>query len=1059
MTPDSPTDPRAPIDASSTRDLEIATAWFGAITGDCDAPLGADETLRRLRSLVDRARELLGGPSPAPTVARAIGAELAALHLPAPDTVDRTIEVLGVQLTHGLSPEEADALRPRLYRLLGGIAAGYVEAVRAGLLRSPYPVRSTVASDPQPAWEPLVMQLPELVLALTNRRIVLANPAAAEILGAESPDDLIGRDPISLPLPELQPQHIARLRRVLSGELLEPVETRVRRLDGSEVDLDLRTVLVEGQNGDTVLVIGRDITQRRAAEARVARAFEELETRVRERTRELADANAALEAEVVERRRIERELRHRNSQLNWLNAASGTFTASLDLDEVIAAILAQLRATIQASLWSVWLIDKELSEAIGWHRPMPPAFRAPARRPLDPDSLFDRALRSGTGLTIPDVAQDPSIPPGDVAWLDQAHAQSLLLVPLVAKQCPIGVIQVSDTEAGRFSTEDLELLDWLAVPAAIAIENAILYREAREVIEERGRVENALRESESRYRTLVEVSPDAIVVADLNGVIRMSNARAADLAGLDHAQDVLGVDFRQFLAPTSRPQAESATMRLQDAGIVQGIEADLLRRDGAHVPIEMSAALLPGLGTTPSGIVAIVRDVTTRKLTEALLRRRNAELQALNAVAAQVGSPAGLDGVIGTILDQALQLTGARALWVRIYQSWPSEAAPRPELATFERLKGVLTEDVIGVRERASAAVFSQGEPLCGVRAEPLELAPVGAAEEDCAVVALPIRARHLVVGVLGALAETGTQARLLTTIDVHFLGVLAQQLAIAAHNLHLAMSAAEVDLLRETDRIRSELVANFSHDLRTPLGIIKVSCTTLMRDDIQFDRQTQLELLDDINHETDLLTQIVERVLELGRIEAGTLQLDRQPTDVGELAHRLLAAMQKGLPHHRLVEDFAPPQPTVDADARRIEEVLANLVDNAVRYSPQGGEIVIFGRRQGQDQLFGVRDHGIGIPHDELPLIFDRFYRGEIARQHNTTGVGLGLAVCRGIIETHGGRMWAESSPDSGTAVYFTLPAHLEEALPHTDPGDSRPAKRGARRRSQAKRSASAGS
>jgi len=236
---------------------------------------------------------------------------------------------------------------------------------------------------------------------------------------------------------------------------------------------------------------------------------------------------------------------------------------------------------------------------------------------------------------------------------------------------------------------------------------------------------------------------------------------------------------------------------------------------------------------------------------------------------------------------------------------------------------------------------------------------------------------------------------------------------------------ASEIEILRELDRLRSELIANVSHELRTPLGLIKIFCTTLLRTDVDFDPQTQREFLHDIEEETERLEKIVDNLLDLSRIQHGRLRLEKRPTDLGQLARQVLDDLEMQLPaSHRLIHSF-PAEPLVaPVEPRRIEQVLRNLVSNAIKYSPQGGTITVMGQEAGEMILIQVRDQGIGIPHEDLERVFERFYRVENEITRSVRGIGLGLAVCRGIVEAHGGRIWVESLPGEGSTFYFTLPA-----------------------------------
>jgi len=256
----------------------------------------------------------------------------------------------------------------------------------------------------------------------------------------------------------------------------------------------------------------------------------------------------------------------------------------------------------------------------------------------------------------------------------------------------------------------------------------------------------------------------------------------------------------------------------------------------------------------------------------------------------------------------------------------------------------------------------------------------------------------------------------------VQLLTAIGHQVGVAVENARLAEEAAGIEILQELNRLRSELIANVSHEVRTPLGLIKISCTSLLAEDVDFDRETQHKFLRSIDEETDRLERIVDNLLDLSRIESGRLRLDMRPTDVGRLAREVMENMEAQATRHRLVHNF-PPDPLVAIiDSKRVEQILRNLLSNAIKYSPEGGTIAVRGCEDERHIIVQVSDQGIGVPAEDLERVFERFYRVDNETTQSVGGVGLGLAVCRSIAEAHGGRIWVESALGVGSTFYFTL-------------------------------------
>jgi len=186
--------------------------------------------------------------------------------------------------------------------------------------------------------------------------------------------------------------------------------------------------------------------------------------------------------------------------------------------------------------------------------------------------------------------------------------------------------------------------------------------------------------------------------------------------------------------------------------------------------------------------------------------------------------------------------------------------------------------------------------------------------------------------------------------------------------------------------------------------------------------------LLQGIDEETERLEHIVNNLLDLSRLEQKRLVLDRTATDIGRLIRNIIDSMQSQMqPDLQVVYDL-PAQPAMlNVDAKHIAQVLRNLSTNAIKYSPDGGIITVKARQSGEELVVQFSDQGVGIPATELGKIFERFYRVKNETTHDVSGVGLGLAISRELIEAHGGRMWAESELGNGSSFYFTLPLETD--------------------------------
>jgi signal transduction histidine kinase len=231
-----------------------------------------------------------------------------------------------------------------------------------------------------------------------------------------------------------------------------------------------------------------------------------------------------------------------------------------------------------------------------------------------------------------------------------------------------------------------------------------------------------------------------------------------------------------------------------------------------------------------------------------------------------------------------------------------------------------------------------------------------------------------------------------------------------------------------ELDRMKSTLIATVSHELRTPLAAIKGYTSTLLADDVEWDPQSQREFLDIISLETDHLSELVNDLLDMSRIEAGNLKVSRVTCELSDLIHH--AAKRSHLqPERRLQITLPLDLPPLYVDAQRIEAVLRNLIENAAKYSGENSPIRISAERQNGDLIVRVQDEGPGIALEHRGRVFDSFYRAEDGLARSTTGAGLGLAISQGFVRAHGGNIWLEQRA-IGTCVAFSLPLTTEATI-----------------------------
>ena len=235
----------------------------------------------------------------------------------------------------------------------------------------------------------------------------------------------------------------------------------------------------------------------------------------------------------------------------------------------------------------------------------------------------------------------------------------------------------------------------------------------------------------------------------------------------------------------------------------------------------------------------------------------------------------------------------------------------------------------------------------------------------------------------------------------------------------------AEAKLIeyQESDRFRKNLLALVSHELRTPLALSQGYSTMLLEHGSRLTRHEKRTYLRAVDTAIDSSIDLVDNLLDMSRMEAGLLELEKHPTNISRLIKKAVADTKTKDINHDVVANLTQRLPSVNIDAKRIHQVLNNLIDNAIRYSAYGTEVLIEARLVGPEVQVSVADQGEGVSAEDLARVFDLMYRIEHRLTPDMGGIGLGLPICRGLVEAHGGRIWLESKIGKGSTFHFTIP------------------------------------
>ncbi len=401
------------------------------------------------------------------------------------------------------------------------------------------------------------------------------------------------------------------------------------------------------------------------------------------------------------------------------------------------------------------------------------------------------------------------------------------------------------------------------------------------------------------------------------------------------------------------------------------------------------------------GLVVSTLTARVREQAEAAVQGE-ARASALYSLGRDLTSAEGLEQVANTIIAHIRDVFGRD---VAIF------LPHNGQVSTFAHSAGYVPDE----NELAVANWVFQHEQPAGRGTDTLPAA---------AVRCHPLKTSRGMVGVLGI--RPSEAGGVLTLEQRQSLLAFAYQAALSIERALLAEQAKQAELLSAADKLQTALLNSISHDLRTPLVSITGALSTLEQDDRRLDASAQRSLIHTASEEADRLNRLVGNLLDMTRLEAGALKVKREPCDVEDLIGTAIGQMEERLVGRTVNVDVQPGMPMISVDFVLVVHVLSNLLDNALKYSAANSPLEVYARQVDKAVHISVMDRGIGIPKDDLERVFDKFYR--VQRPEHVTGTGLGLAICKGIVEAHGGRIWAEERAGGGTCITISMPAAEEQ-------------------------------
>jgi GAF domain-containing protein len=774
----------------------------------------------------------------------------------------------------------------------------------------------------------------------------------------------------------------------------------------------------------------------------------------------------------IENVRLFNELQSSNRELA---TALGQQTATGDILKVISrsqtdvqpvfdAIADSALRLCEAKHGNVFLFDGELvhlAAVAGTDRKGTEAVRRSFPQTPGPASATTRAILTRRPVMIPDVFEDPEFRLTEMVRV--AAFRGVMSIPMLRAGHPIGAITVTRAEAGPFSDTQLALLQTFADQAVIAIENARLFNETKEALEQQTATAQILR--------VISSSP-----TDIQPVLDAVTATAARVCGATDAliMRVEGQGLRRvahfgpipLVLPAVRPlTAGSASGRAIVEGRTIHIH-DILATDAAReypdlpadagaqwrtmlaVPLVREGAAIGAilirrtetrpftakqiqlLETFASQAVIAIENVRLFKELEARtgeLSRSVDKLTALGEVGRAVSSTLDLETVLTTIVSRAVELSGLDGGVVFEYDEDDQEFVQRAQAETG----GALAAARRGTRIRKGEGVVGRTASIL----EPVQVlditlpgAYVGPNRKNLmesgvrAILAVPmVREGQLI----GCLAVTRNQPGEFPTETIELLRTFATQSALAIQNARLFQEIEDKSReLEVASHHKSEFLANMSHELRTPLNAIIGFSEVLLERMFGDLNEKQAEYLKDIYASGQHLLSLINDILDLSKIEAGRMELELTEFDLPTAIENALTLVRERAGRRGIALGFTVDERLgqIRADERKIRQVVLNLLSNAIKFTPEGGRIEVRAVPVNGAVEVWVTDTGVGIAPEDQEAIFEEFKQvGTAAKK--VEGTGLGLALSRKFIELHGGRIWVESQVEAGSTFTFTIP------------------------------------
>jgi len=750
-----------------------------------------------------------------------------------------------------------------------------------------------------------------------------------------------------------------------------------------------------------------------------------------------SEAKSRVSRDVIARKQAEEILQRTSRQQEQLLQTARYLTASLDLTEVLTRIGAVAIEILKAHGCAIYLLEadgKTLTPKVAIE---PPYEQEILSTPLDVETSFTgQAVKAKRGLIFNSAASDSS--GHQIPGTPSEPKESVITAPFIVEDKVLGAMCL-DRIGTLFSEEDLALGEAFATYAAIALKNAQTHHDLEHEVKMRRRAEQVLRESEERYRSLIEASPDAITLTDLDGRVLICNEQAALLYGCANAQELIGKSAFEFIAPEDRLRAVDNARKTFQTGSISNVEYTLLKKDGSRYQVELNVSLMVDADGKPRAFTGVVRDITERKRAEEQVQRLNRdltrrarELVALDKAGRAMASSLDLTEVLSVVIVEVRSLMGAEGASLLLRES---------DELVFAAADSPGVKALLGTRMPATAGIAGavlqnkRGTRVDNAQTDPRFYSRVDAATglTTRSLLAVPLVFKGEAQGVLEVINKASGA---FDEDDLELLEAIAGSAATAIANARLyqaereqyrRLQISQAKLIQaEKMEALGRLIASIAHEINNPLQAV-MGCLELFHEELENgSRWEKLQrYLDIVETETERIAAIVRRVRDFYRPARQEMRL----TDVHSVLNSVLELAGKQLQNNNVTveREWMEALPTIQANPDHLKQVFLNLTLNAAdAMAKRGGTLHV---RTAMDQVQGaesqslpaarieISDTGEGMSPEVLANLFEPFFTTR------ASGTGLGLAISYEIIQAHNGQITATSQLGVGTTFVILLP------------------------------------